>query len=164
MNREQQRLKSPLFLSSDNPDEIGGRKSVAHILGQDRLVNLFSKSYTCKKEFGPILAADGKTYWIDVALKYKSDKIDKVLAGLEVDTYVYGTQKKKSPKHIKNRDIAIMEALDIPIIRIDVDALKEGRRKTPYYMNDLQLTMYVSNKQVQYWGNKEKYMQEVQRG
>lgn len=164
MNLEHQHLNPPIFLSSDNPDEIGGRKSTAHILGQNRLVSIFSKYNNCKKEYGPINAINGKSYWIDVALFYKSNEIDKILVGLEVDTYVYGTQKKKSPSHIKNRDIAIMETLDIPIIRIDVDALKEGRRKTKFYQTDLEIVEYVREKQVMYWGNKPKYMQEVQRG
>jgi len=151
-------------MTEENPDEIGGRKSRAHLLSQDRLVRIFSYRYKTQKEY-KVTAIDNKDYWIDVMLMHKSKADTLILSSaLEVDTYRYGIQKKKSPRHIKNRDSVIMQTLNIPVIRIDVDALKEGRMKTKYYLNDGELVSYVYNKTVEYWSNAEKYISEVQRG
>jgi hypothetical protein len=146
-------------------DQIGGRKSEAHIYGQNRLEKIFKWTHNTKKE-DEVIAVDGKTYFVDVMIyaKWSSRDDPFKVAALEVDTYVYGSQKKKSPKHIQQRDEAIMRTIERPVIRIDVDALKEGRRKTKFYMNDGEIQSYVYNKITAFWSNPEQYIKEAQRG
>lgn len=153
------------FFEMNDKDEnsIGGRKSKHHINGQDRLVRIFSYRYLCKKE-KKVLAIDGKEYYIDVALMHNHPSVEIFSAALEVDTYQYGDQKKKSPRHILNRDVAIMKTINCPVIRIDVDALKEGRSQTKYYMNDEAIRNLVTDKILDYWNNPERYMATAQRG
>lgn len=145
----------------DYEDSIGGRKSAYHIRGQDRLVRIFTGFFNCEKEGE--LPTSQKTYWSDVLLTVGLIE-PKRFACLEVDTYVYGSQKKKSPKHIKNRDNAIMQFYHIPVIRIDVDALKEGRSATKHYQSDNEIFDYVLEKEKSFKLDPEKYMQEAQRG
>jgi hypothetical protein len=148
---------------------VGGRKSEAHIAGQNRLERIFqAKKYETRQE-EKVVTFEGKEYWLDVFVFIKIEnfhtKIDEVpIMGLEVDTYEYGSQKKKSPRHIRNRDSAIMETLSIPVVRIDVDALKEGRRKTKYYLSDAQIFNHCNMKLSQYKNNPVQYMNEAQRG
>jgi hypothetical protein len=141
--------------------DLGGRKSPAHILGQERLEKIFKWTHDTKQE-EQVDAIDGKTYYMDVCLKHKALK-EFIVAGLEVDTYVYGSQKKKSPQHMQKRDEAIMRTIKKPIIRIDVDALKEGRRKTKFYMNDDEIRRHVYDKITQFWNDPEGYIKECQR-
>lgn len=151
---------------SENPDSIGGRKSKHHIAGQDRLVRIFFSAYQSKKE-QEVNTKDGKQYWVDVMLFARlllQNKKKLPVAALEVDTYVYGTQKKKSPRHIRNRDTSIMQTLNIPVVRIDVDALKEGRSKTKFYMTDIQIVEYVREAIIQFWHDPDRYMKSFHRG
>lgn len=155
---------TPMVIYADRKayqDSIGGRKSVHHIKGQDRLERIFAGFFNTEQESE--LPTLKKTYYSDVLLTV--GVIDpKRFACLEVDTYKYGSQKKKSPKHIKERDNAIMQFYHIPVIRIDVDALKEGRSQTKYYQSDKEIFDYVLDKEKSFKLDPEKYMQEAQRG
>lgn len=157
-------MRIPMVIYKDREEylhSIGGRKSIHHIRGQDRLERIFAGFFSTEQEAE--LPTQQKTYYSDVLLTV--GLIDpKRFACLEVDTYKYGSQKKKSPRHIKNRDNAIMQFYHIPVIRIDVDALKEGRSATKHYQSDNQIFDYVLEKEKSFKLDPEKYMQEAQRG
>lgn len=142
-------------------NEIGGRKSKYHIAGQYRLQKICYPFFNTEIEAE--LPTKEKTYYADILLTVGLMEPRRV-AVLEVDTYKYGSQKKKSPTHIKQRDKAIMEFYHIPVIRIDVDALKEGRSETKYFQTNGELFDYIMSKLEQWKKDPDEYMNEVQRG
>lgn len=148
--------------STADPTTFGGKKSIAHILGQFRLERIFKPCFDTKQEEKVYGKETNQDYWVDVMLFCKGN--DEPIIALEVDTYQYGSQKKKSPDHMKKRDRDIMKSADIPIVRIDIDALKEGKRKTKFYQTDEEIEAYVLMKRAYFFEDKELYMNTWQRG
>lgn len=129
----------------------GGTKSLAHIWGQIRLERVYQAHgfKTNQEDRTPCINTSGnvKDFQVDVMICNKNFK---AIMALEVDTYTYKIKGAKSVPNMRNRDKLIEEQHKVPVIRYDIDALKEGRHKTKYYMTDQELYDYGLDKYKEY--------------
>lgn len=132
-----------------NTNFEGGKKSQAHIMGQFRLQKIFNErgAIALLEEPVPLIDdyGDVRDYQVDVMVT-NSETMKNIMA-LEVDTLKYGIQKKKSPKHMNNRDSLITARYQIPVIRFDVLALKMTGK---YHMNDEEIFNFAYKKLVDF--------------
>jgi hypothetical protein len=132
-------------------DDTGGHKSQAHIDGQNRLIRIFNNRLTVAWKEQPVpcknTIGEEKSYQTDVIVV--DLVLQKHLACLEVDNddpSIDMSQKKNKAKslvHIKQRDMLITEQHFIPVVRFDISELKEGKKRTKYYMFDSEIMQRV---------------------
>jgi hypothetical protein len=119
----------------------GGTRPPEHIAAQERLEAIFYNRGFITKQEDPVWCFNEvdelKEYQVDVMVMTKKSYN---LVGLEVDNFgsdpVNKKIKHKSPAVMKERDQLISRTYKIPIVRFDIDCLKDGRKKTKFYMSD----------------------------
>ena len=126
----------------------GGQKSLAHIWGQIRLERVFQAHNFKTLQEEPAIcintSGDIKEFQVDVIVM---DVNFKSVFAAEVDTYTYKIKGAKSVPNMKNRDSLIEQQHNYPVIRYDIDALKEGKHKIKkYYMTDKEIYEYAVKK------------------
>jgi len=113
-------------------------------MGQCRLERVFQAlGFKTQQEDKAICintSGDVKDYQVDVIVM---DDNYHALFACEVDTYTYAIDGAKSVPNMRNRDSLIEEQHHYPVVRYDILALREGRRKTKYYMTDREIAKFA---------------------
>ena len=129
-------------------------KSPEHIDGQNRLEMIFIRHNFITKQEDPVWCfntlGELKQYQVDVMVMTLKNYN---LMALEVDKYGPKQGKRKGIKEMAQRDGLISQTYKIPVVRFDVDCLKEGRKKTEYYMSDNEIFAYSMGQAVKWYKN-----------